>query len=73
MDLEKNIDKTVKDVQDGADEAKHRFKAGMERGKRDAAGDAMTTSEKISSRVKEAGDDTAAEFDKAKRKIRDNT
>lgn len=72
MDLEKKIDNLGKDVQDGADEAKHRFKAGMEHGKRDAAGPEMTTTEKMDSGLKEAGHKTAAEIDKAKRKVRDN-
>jgi len=73
MDLEKNLDHLGKDVKDTADELKHRFKAGEERGKREAAGDEMTTTEKVESTLKEAGHTTAAEFDKAKREIRDKT
>ncbi len=73
MDLEKKVDHAVKDVQDTADEAKHRFKAGVEHGKREANRDEMTTSEKVSSSLKEAGHETAAEFDKTKRNLRDKT
>jgi len=72
MDLEKKVDNLGKDVHDTADEAKHRFKAGMEHGKRDAVGPEMTTTEKVDSSLKEAGHKTAAELDKAKRKVRDN-
>lgn len=72
MDLEKKLDNFGKDVQDTADEAKHRVKAGMEHGKRDAVGPEMTTTEKVDSSLKEAGHKTAAEIDKAKRNVRDN-
>ena len=33
----------------------------------------MTTTEKVESALKEAGHKTAAEFDKTKREVRDNT
>jgi len=72
MDLEKKLDNLGKDVNDTVDEAKHRFKAGEERGKREAMGPDMTTTEKVDSSLKEAGHKTAAEFDKAKRKVRDD-
>lgn len=71
MDLEKKLDHMGKDIKDTADEAKHRFKAGEERGKREAGRDQMTTTEKVRSSLKEAGHETAAELDKAKRKVRD--
>jgi hypothetical protein len=73
MDLKKDVDRLGKDLKDTADEVKHRFKAGEERGKREAAGDEMTTTEKVESALKEAGHETAAEFDKTKREVRDNT
>lgn len=71
-DLKKEVDRAGKDLKDAADEAKHRFQAGAEKGKRDVAGDEMTTTEKLDSSLKQAGHETAAEFDKAKRKVRDN-
>ena len=59
------------DFDDAVDETKHRVAAAAERGKRAVAGDAMTASEKLKSRAKEAGHDIAAGTDKTKRKLRD--
>ncbi len=72
MGVKKAFNRTVKDVKDSVSEGKHRAKAGAERGKREAAGPQMTASQKVSSNVKEAGQKTAAGFDRTKRKVRDN-
>ena len=63
---------TVKaDTADMVDEAKHRLAAGAEKAKRAVEGDAMPLGDRAASHVKEAGDDVAADVDKAKRELRD--
>ncbi|HEV2038323.1 MAG TPA: hypothetical protein VGQ96_06935 [Candidatus Eremiobacteraceae bacterium] len=71
MNAKRTARRAVKDVADAARETSHRAKAGIERGKRTIAGDAMTTRQKAKSTVHEAGHRTAASFDRAKRKLRD--
>ena len=73
MSIERQIDKTVKNVRDGLDEAAHRTAAEGERTKRDLAGNEMTPGEKAKSVVNEAGHDVKANIDKTKRTVRDNT
>lgn len=63
----------VKDVRDGVKEEAHRGAADAERANREAAGDTMTTGEKMRSGIDEAKHRLEAEGDKAKRAIRDNT
>lgn len=67
------IKHAVDDVKDSVHEGQHRSAADMERGKREAFGNEMTTSEKVGSAISEAKHRTQAEFDKAKRDIRDKT
>jgi len=73
MDIKKQFDKVVDNVKDRIDEAKHRSEAETERAKRDVAGQDMTASEKIKSVAKEGGHDVAADWDKTKRDVRDNS
>ena len=58
------------DVKDTAAEIKHRTTAEVERLKRDAFADEMTTGEKVRSGVNEIENRTEAEIDKAKRDLR---
>ncbi|MBV8601308.1 MAG: hypothetical protein JO359_07065 [Candidatus Eremiobacteraeota bacterium] len=70
MSFENEIDKTVKNVRDGIDEAGHRSAAEGERAKRDLAGDAMTPGEKAGSAANELKNDVEAGVDRMKRDIR---
>jgi F0F1-type ATP synthase membrane subunit b/b' len=72
MGVKKQIDDTVANAKDGLDEARHRTAAAAEKTKRDVAGDAMTTSEKAGSVLKQAKESTQAEIDHAKRAVRSN-
>lgn len=64
---------TIKeDTKDLADEAKHRTQAMGERAKRGIEGENMPLGERVASNVKEAGHDLKADFDRAKRDVRDN-
>lgn len=67
-----DLKKAEKDAKDRIHEAEHRTKAGIEHAKRDVAGDAMTTGEKVKSFLHEDAENTKAGVDKAKRKLRDN-
>ena len=68
-----DLEKARKDTKDAAHELEHRTKAGLEHAKRDIAGDAMTTGEKVKSFVHEDVENTKADMDEAKRKLRDKT
>lgn len=68
-DLKKAADNT----KDAAHELEHRTKAGLEHAKRDVAGDEMTTGEKVRSVVHEDVENTKADVDKTKQKLRNNT
>jgi hypothetical protein len=71
MSDDKKLDTAIKDAKDATNEAEHRVKAGVEHLKRDIAGDTMNPAEKAVSNVKEAGENVAADVDKAKREVRD--
>lgn len=65
---------TIKDdVHDALDESKERMKAGAEKVKRTVQGDSMPLSDRIASHVKETGHDVKADFDHAKRDVRDHS
>ena len=68
-----DLKKAVDDTKDALRETKHRTEAGLEHAKRDIAGDAMTTGEKVKSVVHEDVENTKADVDRAKREIRDKT
>ena len=64
---------TIKgDTKDALDEMKERAKAGGEKMKRAVEGDRMPLGERVESQVKEMGDDLKADYDKARRKVRDD-
>ena len=64
---------TIKDdVHDALDETKERVKAGAEKAKRTVQGDSMPLGDRIASHVKETGHDVRADFDQAKRDVRDH-
>ncbi len=67
------LKKAVDDTKDALHEAGHRTEAEMERAKRDAAADEMTTGEKVKSVLHEDAERTKADVDKAKRNVRDHT
>jgi hypothetical protein len=71
MSDDTKLDKAVKDAKDAAHEANHRVQAGTEHIKREILGDTMNPVEKAVSHVKEAGQNVAADVDKAKRDLRD--
>jgi hypothetical protein len=71
MSDDTKLDKAINDAKDAAHEAEHRVKAGAEHLKRDIAGDTMNPVDKAVSNVKEAGQNVAADVDKAKREVRD--
>jgi hypothetical protein len=61
------------DLNDSADEIRHRAAAGGEKIKRAVAGPEMSVGDKIASHVKEAGHNVAAGIDRAKRDGRDGS
>lgn len=67
------VKKTVDDVKDRVHEGGHRAAADAEKGRREAMGDAMTPGEKAGSALNEVKHRAEAEFDAAKRKVRENT
>ncbi len=73
MGIKDELNKGVKNVQDTVKEAGHRGEAQAEQTKRDVAGDEMTTSEKAGSAANQAKNTVEAEFDKAKRDVRNKT
>jgi len=70
VSVRSQIHKAVDNTADTIDEAKHRVKAGAERGKRKAVGKRMTAGGKLASKTKESGHTVVADFDRAKRKVR---
>lgn len=73
MKRRNEIKRSAKDLEDAAHEYAHRIKADTERVKRKVAGGEMTTTQKVTSAVKEAGHRTAADVDKTKRAVRDKS
>jgi hypothetical protein len=73
MTLKDQMDKAVKDVRDGTDEALHRGAADAEKARREAEADEMTSGEKLESMANEAKHRAQAGVDATKRTIRDNT
>ncbi|HEV3088564.1 MAG TPA: hypothetical protein VGX96_15225 [Candidatus Elarobacter sp.] len=65
------IETLKEDTKDTLDEAKHRVAAGGEKVKRAVEGDSMPLGEKIASNLKEAGHNVKADYDRAKRDVRD--
>lgn len=62
--------KAVKNAQDAVREIGHRANAGMEKATRKIAGDQMTGGEKVKSVMREDVENTKADVDHAKRKVR---
>jgi hypothetical protein len=73
MGLKDDIVKGVKDVKDSITEATHRSNAEAEQVKRDVAGDQMTTGEKVGSVANQVKESAQANYDEAKRNVRDST
>jgi hypothetical protein len=73
MGLKDDIVNGVKDIKDSISEASHRSNAQAEQTKRDVAGDQMTTGEKVGSAVNQAKETVQANYDEAKRNVRDST
>lgn len=67
------IKHTVDDVKDAVHEGGHRATADAEKSKRETLGDEMTPSEKAGSAMNEAKNRAQAEYDSAKRHLRDKT
>jgi ElaB/YqjD/DUF883 family membrane-anchored ribosome-binding protein len=66
MDIKNDLKNMVDTVKDSISEAGHKGAAEAERAKREAAGDTMTTGEKIGSVANEAKHTIAAGVDRAK-------
>ena len=71
-DARRTVDTIKGDTHDALDEAKHRVQAGAEKVKRAVEGDSMPLGDRVVSHVKEAGHDLKADYDKAKRDVRDD-
>ncbi len=69
--LRRTVDTIKGDVHDALDEGKERVQAGAEKAKRAVEGDSMPLGDRIASHVKEIGHDVKADYDKAKRDVRD--
>lgn len=70
MSIKDTIQNTVDSVKDAVSEASHKSTAEAERTRREVAGDAMTTSEKIGSVANEATNNVQAGIDHAKGEAR---
>jgi hypothetical protein len=66
MDIKNDLKNIVGAVKDSVNEAVHKTSADAEHARRDAAGDTMTTSEKIGSIANEATNNVQAGIDHAK-------
>lgn len=64
------VKKTVENVRDAIREGAHRANADAERGTRQEFGDLMSPGDKAKSMAREASEETRAEVDRAKRKLR---
>lgn len=73
MSMKHEVDKAVNNVKDTFSEAGHRTKADGERATREAAGEGMTTREKLGSVIREGKERVEAEVDHGKRDVRSNT
>lgn len=69
----KDLGKAVKDAGDAVKEGVHRGSAESERAKRSTVGDVMTPGEKAGSMMHEVSEEAKAEYDRAKRNVRDAT
>ena len=69
----RTVDTIKGDTHDALDEAKHRLQAGGEKLKRAVEGDDMPLGDRVASHVKEAGHDLKADYDAAKRDVRDHS
>lgn len=72
MGLKDELKKTIDNVSDAVNEAKHRGNAEVERAKRAAEGDTMTATEKAGSFLKEGKEKVLEGVDRAKRDVREN-
>ena len=72
MSIKHEVDKAVGNVKDTFSEAGHRANAEGERASREAAGDTMTTGQKVGSIVREGKETAQAEVDRGKRAVRNN-
>ena len=72
MSLEREIDKTSKNVRDTVSEIKHRTEAGAERLDRESD-PTMSQGERVRSAANETKNNIQADIDKGKREIRDKT
>lgn len=70
--LRDSIKDTVENAKDSISEAGHRTAAKGEKAKREIAGDELTIGEKVGSFVKEKKNQTQAELDANKRKLRNH-
>jgi hypothetical protein len=73
MSVEKSVEKGIKNVKDTVHEAGHRGVAEGEKASRETAGDMMTPSEKASSVANQVKHTAQADYDAAKRNVRNNT
>ena len=73
MGIKDAIEKTVEDVKDALHESGHRSAAEGEHAKRELVGDEMTPGEHVKSVANEAKENVQAEYDAAKRNVRDQT
>lgn len=65
--------KAVDNIKDAANEASHKTAAEAEQGKRDVAGDQMTTREKAGSMLNQAKESVQGDIAATKRDVRNNT
>lgn len=75
-EFEKIVDKTksaLETAKETVSEAVHRSTAKAEQSKREAAGDELTTTEKVGSFVNQKKNEVQANVDATKREVRNNT
>ena len=72
-DIKREFEKGVANIKDAVNETGHRVNADAEHSERELNRDTMTTSEKAGSIFREGKEEVAAEIDKTKRQVRENT
>ena len=73
MGIKDAIEKGVENVKDALSEGSHRTAAEGEQTKRDLLGDEMTPGEHVKSVANQAKETVQANYDAAKRNVRENT
>lgn len=73
MGIKDSIEKGIENVKDALSESSHRSAAEGEQAKRDLLGDELTPADRVKSVANQAKENVQADYDEAKRKLREKT